>query len=401
MVAVPVDVVIAARNEALRLPDCLAAVRSQQYPEGLIRCIVVDDGSTDATAEVAGRARATVVPGAGRGAAAARNAGIRLGHAPLVAFLDAHSIPAPDWVATLAARFADPRLGGCQAAITNRATDQRVDAHLAHSGVHGNDEIVDHTVAAKRSLYPWVLTGNCMYRRRALDDVGLFDASLVASEDVDLAWRVVLAGWLLDYEPGTHVVHHEGKPWSAFLRKGWRYGRGAAQLTAAYAPHGAKGKFGPRGLWRPSGAETVSNLYYWAGFTVERLNRWHRPVPRHIADVARFRDPFPWTDEMTIRISRRAVYWLRGPASIVVQLDRRERIVLDRVGGFVWRRLAASESRADVVAAVVATYAVPAVTAASDLDDLVEELLALGLVESVAPEPASPGAALGAARIRG
>jgi len=389
MAGAAVDVVIAARNESARLGECLAALAAQDYADGPIRVVVVDDGSTDGTAEVGRRAGATVVragAGAGAGAggpAAARNAGLRLADAPFVAFLDAHSIPAPNWVSAMISRFADPQLGGCQPTIENRATDRRVDAYLVASGRYSNAELVETTVWGKRSLYPWLLTGNCMYRRAALEDAGHFDETLAASEDVDLSWRVVLAGWLLGYEPATGIVHHEGKEWSAFLRKGWRYGRGAAQLTAAYAAHGAERRFRPQGLRRPGRAETASNLYYWAGFTFERFGGRRRPSLRPVADVRRFRDPFRWTEATTLRISRRSVYWFRESTAIVVQFDRHERVVLDGVGAFVWRRLARGAPRDAVIAAVVDTYGVSPATAAADLDDLVEELQAIRLLELV------------------
>ena len=380
-----VDVVIAASNEAAKLGECLAALATQTYAEGPITVIVVDDASTDATTDVARRGGATVLRGAGAGPAAARNAGLRYGAAPLVAFLDAHSIPEPNWVSALTARFVDPQLGGCQAATSRGATDPRVDALIAASGAHSDDELLDLTVSGRRSLYPWLLTGNCMYRRAALDDAGMFDESLAAAEDVDLAWRVVLAGWLLAYEPETGVVHHEGKPLARFLRKGWRYGRGAAQLTGAYMSHGVGGKFSPRGLRRPSRSETISNLYYWAGFTAGRLDRRHRPEPRPVIDVRRFRDPFVWQGTMAVRISPRTVYWFRGASVVAVQLDRHERVVLDGVGAFVWRSLTGGASRKNVIDATVATYAVQAVTAAADVDDFVRELLSLRLLEEVDP----------------
>jgi hypothetical protein len=224
-----------------------------------------------------------------------------------------------------------------------------------------------------------------MYRREAIEGVGLFDEFLVASEDVDLAWRVVLDGWVLAYEESASVVHHDGNSWRRFLRKGWTYGRGAAQLTHAYAPHGVRGDFKPRGLRRESWAETVSNFYYWAGFTFQRWRRQPLMTVRHVADIKRFRDPFRWTNDQTLRVSPRAVYWFREKASIVVQVDRHQRTVLDHVGDFIWRQLVAEKCRNDVTRALVEHYGVADVTAASDLDELIEELVASGILDRTGP----------------
>ena len=365
------------------LSECLAALAAQDYRGGPIRIFVIDDRSTDATAAVATGNSARVIPSHKSGAGAARNVGIHAGHASLVAFLDAHSIPDAHWIDTLASRFGDPRLGGCQARIQNRSRDQMVDDYLRSSGLHSNDDILEQTVSGQRSLYPWLLTGNCMYRRCALEDAGYFDEGLVASEDVDLAWRAVLAGWVLGYEGTTGIVHHDGNSWKGFLRKGWKYGRGAAQLTRAYEAHGARGKFHPRGLRRPSRPEAITNLYYWSGFNFQRVVRRPAIAPRSVADVQRFRDPFAWRAGMALRVSRRAVYWFRKDLSVVVQLDRRERILLDRVGDFVWRRIVEGASRDQLVEAIVDTYRIRVVTAASDLDDLIDEMVDLGILEEV------------------
>ena len=91
------DVVLPCRDEALALPQVLAA-----WPAGL-RPLVVDNGSTDATAEVARDHAATVVaePLAGYGAAV--HAGVRAARAPYVAVLDADgSMAAADLLPLLA-----------------------------------------------------------------------------------------------------------------------------------------------------------------------------------------------------------------------------------------------------------------------------------------------------------
>src|SRR3954452_6079157 len=71
MAGAAVDVVIAARDEAVRLDECLVALGAQDHA-GPITVVVVDDASTDGTADVARRRGATVLRGAGAGPAAAR-----------------------------------------------------------------------------------------------------------------------------------------------------------------------------------------------------------------------------------------------------------------------------------------------------------------------------------------
>jgi len=105
-------VVIPCRNDAEFLDACLAALAAQRHPAD--RVIVVDNGSTDASADVARRYGATVVEESliGIWPAAACGYDEAMTDADIIARLDADSRPHPDWIARLVRAFvADPGLG--------------------------------------------------------------------------------------------------------------------------------------------------------------------------------------------------------------------------------------------------------------------------------------------------
>jgi glycosyltransferase involved in cell wall biosynthesis len=84
--------------------------------------IVVDDGSTDRTAEVAESSGARVLRlDENRGAGAARNAGLESARAGLVAFTDDDCIPDPHWLEELIGCFEDPSVDGAGGYIFPRA----------------------------------------------------------------------------------------------------------------------------------------------------------------------------------------------------------------------------------------------------------------------------------------
>src|SRR5208283_2222271 len=80
-------VVVAAYNAASTLGECLSSIRELNYPD--YETIVIDDGSTDSTSEIAGRAGVRAIRVEHHGLAAARNAGVGAASGEVVAFIDA------------------------------------------------------------------------------------------------------------------------------------------------------------------------------------------------------------------------------------------------------------------------------------------------------------------------
>jgi glycosyltransferase involved in cell wall biosynthesis len=98
-----ISVIIPAHNEATFIPRVIEAVLAQGPPGAELDVIVVDDGSTDGTPDVARRAGARVVEltGSGGNPAAARNRGALAAAGDPLIFLDADCIPAPGWLAAI------------------------------------------------------------------------------------------------------------------------------------------------------------------------------------------------------------------------------------------------------------------------------------------------------------
>jgi len=99
-------VVIPAYNEADYLPDTLASLAQQDCPGGF-EVIVVDNGSTDATAAVAERAGVRVLHQPQRGVCAARQLGTLAARGELVVSTDADTVHPPGWLRRLSAQFDD------------------------------------------------------------------------------------------------------------------------------------------------------------------------------------------------------------------------------------------------------------------------------------------------------
>jgi cellulose synthase/poly-beta-1,6-N-acetylglucosamine synthase-like glycosyltransferase len=78
------------------------------------------------------------------------------------------------------------------------------------------------------ALLPFFPNCNLAVRRRALEDVGGYDESLPATEDVDLCRRVALAGWSLYFEPRASCEHGCRRTVGGLARQWWSYGFASA-----------------------------------------------------------------------------------------------------------------------------------------------------------------------------
>jgi glycosyltransferase involved in cell wall biosynthesis len=179
-----VSVVIPCFNHGRFLREAVASVLAQRHASYEI--VVVDDGSTDDTAQVAAAfPQVRYVRQENQGLAAARNTGVRASHGPYLVFLDADDRLLP------AALDAGVRL---------------LEASPECAFVSGHFHYVEHDGALRAAYaqetipadtYLAFLRGNyvgmhatVMYRRSALEAAGGFDVSLPACEDYDLYLRL-------------------------------------------------------------------------------------------------------------------------------------------------------------------------------------------------------------------
>lgn len=225
-----ISIVIPVRNGAATLGDCLRALRGQSL-SATYEIIVVDDGSTDDSAEVSLRAGIAPIRQAGLGAPAARNAGIAAARGQWVAFTDADCVPSRRWLKSLLDAVAPEGENAMGAAGPLHGLHSRSSAARFVDLSGGLD--------AERHLshphYPFAPSGNVMYRSDLLRKIGGFDGRFATYDACDLHARLTRRFPMrFSYAPAAVVMHRHRPTWRAYFRQQLGYGRGYAQFMLRY-----------------------------------------------------------------------------------------------------------------------------------------------------------------------
>ncbi|MER6358913.1 glycosyltransferase [Streptomyces sp. NPDC001634] len=247
-VTAPVSVIVPAYNESAGIE---AAVRSLLASDHPVEIIVVDDGSTDGTADLVESLRlpVRVIRQQNAGKPAALNTGLAAATCDLVVMVDGDTVFEPDTVRTIVQPFADPRVGAVSgnAKVVNRG------------GMLGRWQHIEYVVGFNldRRLFdlaecmPTVPGAVGAFRRRALLDLGgVSDVTL--AEDTDLTMALCRDGWRVVYEEGAKAWTEAPASLNALWRQRYRWCYGTLQAMwkhrGALVQRGAAGKLGRRGL---------------------------------------------------------------------------------------------------------------------------------------------------------
>jgi len=227
------SVVIPAYNAESILQQCLKALESQTIPADQYEVIVVDDGSSDGTAELAQRAGARVLQLEHQGPAAARNAGAEAARADIVVFTDADCEPAPDFLEQILAVFDAPVVSGARGVY--RTQQRSLVARFVQLEYEERYQRIARIEAEKGSVDA-LDTSYAAYRRQVFLEAGGFDTRYLhaAVEDHELSFRLAKAGHIFRFVPAAVVYHNHVDSIGRYARRKFKIGYWKAFLTRQY-----------------------------------------------------------------------------------------------------------------------------------------------------------------------
>ncbi len=222
-----ISVVVCSYNGERTIAGCCEALARLDYPD--YEVIVVDDGSTDRTAEIARGFGFQVISTANHGLSNARNTGMRAATGEIVAYTDDDAPPDPHWLTFLAWGFlttGHAAIGGPNIAPPSDGLVADCVAHAPGGPVHVllSDTVAEHVPGC-----------NMAVRRRCLEEIGGFDPRYrAAGDDVDVCWRLQQRGWTIGYSAGAMVWHRRRSTVRAYWKQQQGYGRAEALLEGKW-----------------------------------------------------------------------------------------------------------------------------------------------------------------------
>jgi biofilm PGA synthesis N-glycosyltransferase PgaC len=266
-----VSIVVAAYCEEAVIGDTLDAMLELDYPHYEI--IVVDDGSTDRTADIV---RGRLVEGGrlrlvrklvNEGKAMALNDAIPVTRGEIVVVIDADIRPRADILGYMVGHFRHGRV----AAVAGNPQVTNTRSLLAKVQATEFASIVSVLRRAQR-VWGRILTVSgaiCAFRKSAIVDVGLFDPDKV-TEDIALSWKLQRRFYDIRYEPRAVVAMQVPETFAGLWRQRKRWAKGLAQVLRTNA--NLLGDWRARRMW-PVFIEAVCSVL-WAYLAVGMIGFW-------------------------------------------------------------------------------------------------------------------------------
>ncbi len=224
-----ISIIIPAFNEEQHLPSCLESIANLNYPESNIEIVVVDNGSTDRTKEIAERFGSIVLCDESLNVSGLRNLGVAESSGEIITFVDADCVVTKEWLNNASTYFYDLSIAawGSPPAPPDNATWVQKTWYLVRKK---HDQVQD---------VDWLESMNLFVRKDLFSSIGGFDKSLVTCEDVDFCYRIGERGRIVS-DSRIEVIHlGEAATIREFVRKEtWR---GKSNLNGIFA-HGFRVK---------------------------------------------------------------------------------------------------------------------------------------------------------------
>ncbi len=212
------SVIIPVYNAETTLSLCLKALSHQSVAKEDYEVIVIDDGSTDNTSNIAKKFNVNYISQTNQGPATARNKGARAARGDIILFTDSDCIPDHSWIKEMVSPFKDSDVVAVKGIY--KTSQKELAARFAQAEFEDRYDLLK-----KSSSIDMIDTYSAAFRKDIFLDMGGFDQSfpVANNEDTDFSYRLAVAGYELVFNPKAFVYHTHIDTFVKYLKlKFWR-----------------------------------------------------------------------------------------------------------------------------------------------------------------------------------
>ena len=212
-----ISVIIPAFNSAKVLMTCLESLTNQTVSGEAHEIIVVDDGSTDDTKDIAAKYSVKYIYQQNRGPAAARNNGVNHAEGAIIFFTDADCEPQPNWIEEMLKPLNDNQVVGVKG--TYKTHQKEIIARLVQIEYEHKYERMK-----KFKYIDFIDTYSAGYRKDIFMKYGGFDERYpkASVEDQEFSFRLSRDGNKMVFNPEAVVYHRHSSRLMDYLRKKYK-----------------------------------------------------------------------------------------------------------------------------------------------------------------------------------
>lgn len=227
------SVVIPALNSASTISSTLSSIFSNEFSRELFEVLVVDNGSSDGTVEVAERFPVRVEHCAERGRGPPKNLGIRMAKGEIVCLTDSDCVVEKDWLRNIWRFFEqNPDADGVGGPVLPYPRSQNKIQKLT-----GEIFLEDHGYPNRvkkvqfGSMSGMIFASNSAFRKNVVTSAGSYS---VRGSNLELAWRLASLGRNLFFDPEIRVSHIFQSNLKDIFRQQFRWGAQSTQIRRMY-----------------------------------------------------------------------------------------------------------------------------------------------------------------------
>ena len=271
---------VPVHNGRKNIRKCLDSLLDLKYPKEKLNVIVIDDGSTDSTAEVVRKYKdVKLIQQEHSGKASAMNNGLKYVTTELVGCMDADSFPTKDYLMNLVGYLEDKKISVATPAMRVLKTDS----------IPRKIQWIEYNVMIflrkAFSLFncEFVIPGpGGLYKTSVLKKLGGFDEGNL-TEDTEIAFKLQDHGYKIKNSINAYVYTDDPKNFKSLWKQRIRWYRGYLQNVKKYSHMIARPKYGNLGLFLlPMNLLWIfifafmlfSQLYLWSGDAISFITDW-------------------------------------------------------------------------------------------------------------------------------